>query len=970
MNKNSNEINIILKLKYFTLGYIAYKLFLFVISFVNLFTESAVISNKSFLIYIFAILYIGIIANLFYRKSLITKLHKILKSKRFDLLILIIFGYIIAYTYNTLWTKYYTMLLDMISLLEITYILFIPVIIILSSETHLLINNHSNKKDISSSFMSDKEGTSNTDDGFQFIEHAENFAEKVYDHKSSESLVFGIDAPWGTGKTTFVNLCKEYWFNNYAKDIIVYSFEPLRYEQNDNLLEHFIDGLIKEIKHHIFIPEIKSLITRYSRILQNTDPNVALFGLSFNMNFSNDSIDSILNKLENILIGIDKKIIIIVDDLDRLEFDCIKDVLNVIKKSFSLPNISYVLCYDTENISSLESFNADTDKIIEFFEKYINVKTSIFIDKKLILDYFTKSSETIIDSNALVNKRLTSKAIEGIKDIFDSDNFHEYLPLVGDARKIKRIINTIIMLDIEETDFENCDFNKKDLINLLLIYINYPNLFRKVFYCETQGNNGFFSVVYDSESKEYINSQQYTDYIITLSVNKQFILNQIFDAKNIGINSLSNKDEDNNKINSYACFNGNNWNTGGRNLEDYLNLIVKMKKPIKTDQYTFHTNKIKQFFEGEKIENIINTQEFIDESSHKSFWNIFVNMNNHRLSDEKFNEIIDYLVSNLDNYSMVNNESNMVEFRNTVVLYILRLLDDYGWKNSPNDNNNYNEKVIKIAHRIFGENEFMHKGIIDSICKEKCGVLSLNDLLHFRLYCNMNRHGDFFNLTRGLYYNKHDLDTQSDLINEMREISQYVFSKFKKHYISPKINIFNEIDKLEWKDVCGTFNNPNIDTPTKNKYVGVIKYTLKSFILYQLNTTQNNGGIGCGYYDISGNEDRHQIYQEMNSYLYDFCFNPEESGKNHLHFLDYLLIKLNRPWHDNDQLIKKEFISKIECEELKQYWRKNKQVLITLQSNNLNRELVNHKYMVKYDTLEKVFVILDEFCSSSNSGDV
>jgi len=43
------------------------------------------------------------------------------------------------------------------------------------------------------------------------------------------------------------------------------------------------------------------------------------------------------------LADLDKKVIVVVDDLDRLGFSAIKDVLFAIKKSSHVPNVSYVL---------------------------------------------------------------------------------------------------------------------------------------------------------------------------------------------------------------------------------------------------------------------------------------------------------------------------------------------------------------------------------------------------------------------------------------------------------------------------------------------------------------------------------------------------------------------------------------------------------------------------------------------------
>jgi hypothetical protein len=89
------------------------------------------------------------------------------------------------------------------------------------------------------------------------------------------------------------------------------------------------------------------------------------------------------------LANLNKKVIVVVDDLDRLGFSAIKDVLFAIKKSFTLPNVSYVLCYDTENLIPADE---NVDKIMEFLEKFINVKIGLYLDAETLRRFVTESA--------------------------------------------------------------------------------------------------------------------------------------------------------------------------------------------------------------------------------------------------------------------------------------------------------------------------------------------------------------------------------------------------------------------------------------------------------------------------------------------------------------------------------------------------------------------------------------------------
>lgn len=120
-------------------------------------------------------------------------------------------------------------------------------------------------------------------------------------------------------------------------------------------------------------------------------------------------------------------------------------------------------------------------------EKFINVKTSIYLDYKLLLEYFVENKNQAIENDLTIDPVLLNKSLTGLKEIFESSDFHYYLPYIGDARKIKRLVNTIILLEVEQTDFENTDFFSSDLIHLLLLYVNHPRVFRKIYNTETHG---------------------------------------------------------------------------------------------------------------------------------------------------------------------------------------------------------------------------------------------------------------------------------------------------------------------------------------------------------------------------------------------------------------------------------------------------------------------------------------------------
>ncbi|MFJ2043974.1 P-loop NTPase fold protein [Paenibacillus taichungensis] len=935
------KVSYLLMLKWFLFGAICVEIGYCMINFLYVLNNIAAQRKIELFFWIIVALYI-LFSMLFFKKIFKT-LATILKSKRIDLLIVTISGSFSMYLIGGMGVKLFKSWLNTIPWLYLFLIASIPIVFYVSKATRIVqVRKLLSRNKNDSLFLSDREGKTKTDDVFEYYETAERFAERVFNQGSPESLVYGIDAPWGTGKSTFVNLCKSVWEDKYKKEIIVYTFDPVKHENNENLMEKFVNGLTKVIKNNFFVPELETLLAKYVQLLNDSKVTFSMFGVRFGLPFGNASIDKILERLEVVLTNIDKKIIIVIDDIDRLNFSNIKEILFVVKKSFSLPNISYVICYDTESIATLEQQKLDSEKIIEFLEKFVNIKISLYLDHKLLLRYFTESKDDKIDRNLLSNPLLVSKAVEGLTDIFNSTDFHLYIPFIGDARKLKRLVNIIIMLEIDQVDFTNLDLNKHDLIHLLMIYMNYPNIFRKIYNTETQGKRGFFSLVTKNEEGftpnkdkevEYSNSIKYQEYLKSLNHNQQFILNQVFDA-NKRLDSSKNIPEQN--ITSFACFNGSRYRNGHRNLEQYLNLIIKFSRPIPTDQYKFYSNLKNEILNGSKISEIFNREEFsftYGEKRHVELWRVITNTNNNNISLEKSKEIIRYLLESIPNYSIVTMEKPEIGLRNGSIHYILvKLLDKFGWTDELKmHHNNTDSNVRGIAEWIFGEKQFKNEGILNRLASEERGILGLYDLLNFRLSCCTDRGGDIYNLSRSL--SKHGGSNnptsgpvKNITIGEMREISQYTFNIFKIQYIDKNINIFEEIFGLP-ADALYSRSIMYIKSEVSNEFL--IKELERSkskiilFMLYQLGGSSTANGVPCGYYDINGNDDNHEINIAVNSYLFDFCFNPQKSDKGYEYFLYYLYFKYRMVYGDTSMSILnvKEITDVLNIDRVTEYWR-------------------------------------------------
>lgn len=861
-------------------------------------------------------------------RGIFSDIRKIIKSGRLDVLVALGLGIWVSLAWGgflSIWSARLISLLSITQILTIISIPFILGILVLIRQLVLVLK----EKKINSLFVVDKELEKKDADLLNFSDKAERFAEQVYNDGSPESFVFGVDAPWGIGKSTFINFCNEYWEEKHPNDVVVYKFSPLRYLGSANLLDIFIDGLIHAIQKDSFIPEIKPLISRYARLLKEIG-KFSFFGFTLPTLAVDYTADEACDDLSAVLKHFTKKVIIIIDDLDRISFSEIKDILFIIRKSFAFPNMSYVICYDTENIGILEAETPDTEKVSEFLEKFVNIKISLYLEREDLAKYVSDNLEKAL-TTSLVDPLPMRQAVGGLLDIYKSAIYHRYLPFIGDIRKLKRLINTVLMFDLQNTNFQTSDFDKKDLINLLLIYIHYPSVFRKIYDTETKGGRGFFSLVLPHEDgypedtsgqrrssfsdSTYKNSTYYQEYVENFpkDSHQRFLLDQVFNV-DVRLKSLGDNFPGGNhaKIDSVpeevrtslACFNGG-W-TNGRNLETYLDLIVNLAKPVDVGQHRFY------MMWREKILNktVTLATAFADpkfaytegEYPRERLWRILVN-NARELPHDIAGEIINHLLDTIPEYSLLEmGDPNVgMGLRHNLDYFLTRLLNDAGWIDpAGKHSNNVQPHIAEIAEWVFGDGRHAGSGVLTKLSEESRGVLGIHDLMLFRLSCSADRGGDIFDLSRAIaeHANKDAPSagsTRDIAREEMREMSQKVFEIFNARYILPKKNIFEEIETLTTSDLVGkydqfveqkitegTFQKQDIEKKTIE-----LKTRVGAFIIYQIANAEINLGAGCGFYDPSGTDDNHGIRDLANDYLFEHCFNPAQS-KSAEYFIDYL----------------------------------------------------------------------------------
>jgi KAP family P-loop domain. len=832
-------------------------------------------------------------------------------------------------------------------------------------------------------FITDEEIADEKDDLLASEAQAKSFAETVLSSGAHPGLVFGIDGPWGVGKTSFVNLAERYWA--CAKDrAIVCRFEPLRYASEPDLADRLIRDLSAAIQRRVFAPEFRPAASRYARLIKGK-ADFSFLGFKLSLEPSQESVDDLLDDIDEVLRRIGCRVIIVIDDLDRLDTKTTNNVLFATRRTFKLSQATYVLCYDTE---VLAEGNEEGSRAREFLEKFVTVKLSLFVDSSSIRDFLRRDwkraenqlgsipSDTMLKLGAVLNE---------LADILDGDLSAKYLPLVGDLRKVKRFVNTMLLMQLERSDLGRTDFNKRDLINLILLQLNYPGLFRRIYAEETEGRSGTFSVrrEYEEHGFKFKNSAEFSSLVAAQQETARFLLTQLFDLNALGLGDWSNVDEA--VLASRACFNQDSF----RNLEGYLKLIVRFVTPEPQKTFVLYQEAVERVRKGAPIASVLTSSDFGGEHAHDQFWRVLVNQS-HDFTRAVSDDAIDTLVDYLPRYSAISNGDRGLRQRSIYSLLIL--LDQAGWgRTSGRRRSNSQENIVEISWRIFGEHSYQGKGLLQRLASADRGILGWNDLMLFRLQCSADRQGQLYNLQSALIVHQDESAATSGLVSNlalmgMRRLSQEVFALFKRTYIDPQRNFLSEVNDAPVEVFLGEALSQFSEQASEDvlseqeaaplaQSVSSARSAVKSFVMYQLsNTLPPNGlGVGCGHYDECGTGDGGGISKLMNEYAFGVCFNPNIHEDNVFHFLDHCLSHLSNSFFSAREergyfASKAELPGGLDPKEMGRYWGQHRELIRQRAQHDKERNVVTYNHIASYrDDLAGVFTVLDELAAEATA---
>ena len=193
------------------------------------------------------------------------------------------------------------------------------------------------------------------------------------------SLTVGVIAPWGRGKSSFINLLKEKL--EFCEEIIIV-FNPRGSKSVSSIPEDFFDTFAKELsQHYLGFGLLLARYTKHLGLLNQyawTRPLGSLLTLIL-PGKEQEEVNRILRELG-------KRVYVLLDDLDRLSAEEILEVLKLIDRNASFSNTVFITAYDKAYVNNVLKKHLDHGLTHSFIDKYISWEFPLLEPNKEMLE--------------------------------------------------------------------------------------------------------------------------------------------------------------------------------------------------------------------------------------------------------------------------------------------------------------------------------------------------------------------------------------------------------------------------------------------------------------------------------------------------------------------------------------------------------------------------------------------------------
>jgi len=340
------------------------------------------------------------------------------------------------------------------------------------------------RKNGNGSFFDDEPIGEKKIDELGYTPYAELLASKIKSSHFDKAFAIGINGKWGLGKTSFIDLLKR---KIKGSEIIEINFNPWNSNSPKAIIQDFFGTVQESIRP--YHSSLSRLLISYSNKLVSLNDNTMTQSIQTSVTAITgfESLNSLFEDINNSLKKINKKIIVYIDDLDRLDKDEIIEVIRLVRNTANFHNTFFIVAYDRNYVvNALKSHNPYKQE--QFLEKIFQIEVTLPYFKKDIFRY--KLAEKLkekfpIGFHTIINEEIIGST--SVVPVF----LNEWLESMRD---VTRLANALV-LNLSKLNGE-VDFN--DFLRLELLRVKYPSVYELLF----KRTNDFLTLSHSSSEKQ------------------------------------------------------------------------------------------------------------------------------------------------------------------------------------------------------------------------------------------------------------------------------------------------------------------------------------------------------------------------------------------------------------------------------------------------------------------------------------
>lgn len=288
-----------------------------------------------------------------------------------------------------------------------------------------------------------------------------------------DGYVVGVHGAWGSGKSSLLRFIEHYVTETTdTESPVLVEFNPWWFTGQEQLLTRFFDQFLASIKQQGdgVIKKVLPKIGALANLVSEMPGTYGLLGKLLSALFGRprNDVHELKEQIKSELAGSERKILVFIDDIDRLADEEIRQLFVVIRAIADFPNVIYVVAFDRQAV--IGALNASSGgRGEEFLEKIIQLPVELPpLEASQLLDMLTGRVEMVFTSqpaeDLMEAGRWRTLAQEGLSK------------LIGTPRDVMRLLNAIAVSHVPVEG----EVNIVDLFGIESVRLFLPDLYSLV----------------------------------------------------------------------------------------------------------------------------------------------------------------------------------------------------------------------------------------------------------------------------------------------------------------------------------------------------------------------------------------------------------------------------------------------------------------------------------------------------------